>query len=683
MLSLDQLNWHDTIDRLNGVGPVATNHFSTLGITTIKDLMFHFPFRYEDIQTRPLDSILDNEKVTLKGTVVSPPVVNYYGGKKSRLTFRMSLDEHNIISVSFFNQPYYAKSIELGQEKAVYGKWQSDRQNLLGMRVIKLNESEGDFNPVYSSTKGLKQTQIVKAIKAAFDAAAKSIEEVLPDFLNEKYRLLPLSQALYQMHFPKNMKEFENAERKIIFQEFFLYQWRLQTTMKQTQKDKGVRILYDNHDLKEIIRQLPYDLTLAQKQAVNDICYDLLAPYPMRRMLQGDVGSGKTLVAFLGMMASVLAGYQAVLMVPTEILAKQHVANFNRIFEPMGYRAEILVSAMKAKDKKAVIEGIEHGRIRIIIGTHALIQPAVIYKQLGIAIIDEQHRFGVDQRQALMDKVQATETLNILQMTATPIPRSLAQTIYGDMTVSTIDQLPKGRIPIETKVIDEDKIQILYDKMYTELKQGHQIYYVLPIIDQSEYLEQIENVNAIKEKLSIKFSDWQVDALHGQLSKEEQQSIMTQYEQNDIQILVATTMVEVGVDVPNATVIVIHSAERFGLAQLHQLRGRVGRSNLPSYCYLIGKPTTEQGKKRLEIMESESDGFVISQEDMKIRGMGDILGLAQSGIPQFEYANLIEDQHIHVVAREEVTNLLNHPLAIEDREIEKIVNWLTNQQIKI
>lgn len=479
------------------------------------------------------------------------------------------------------------------------------------------------------------------------------------------------------------MKEFENAERKIIFQEFFLYQWRLQTTMKQTQKDKGVRILYDNHDLKEIIRQLPYDLTLAQKQAVNDICYDLLAPYPMRRMLQGDVGSGKTLVAFLGMMASVLAGYQAVLMVPTEILAKQHVANFNRIFEPMGYRAEILVSAMKAKDKKAVIEGIEHGRIRIIIGTHALIQPAVIYKQLGIAIIDEQHRFGVDQRQALMDKVQATETLNILQMTATPIPRSLAQTIYGDMTVSTIDQLPKGRIPIETKVIDEDKIQILYDKMYTELKQGHQIYYVLPIIDQSEYLEQIENVNAIKEKLSVKFSDWQVGALHGQLNKDEQQNIMTQFEQNDIQILVATTMVEVGVDVPNATVIVIHSAERFGLAQLHQLRGRVGRSNLPSYCYLIGKPTTEQGKKRLEIMESESDGFVISQEDMKIRGMGDILGLAQSGIPQFDYANLIEDQHIHVVAKEEVTNILKHPLAIEDQEIEKIVNWLTNQQIKI
>ncbi|MGO3212758.1 MAG: helicase-related protein, partial [Ruoffia tabacinasalis] len=248
---------------------------------------------------------------------------------------------------------------------------------------------------------------------------------------------------------------------------------------------------------------------------------------------------------------------------------------------------------------------------------------------------------------------------------------------------STIDQLPKGRIPIETKLIDEDNLDFLYNKMAEELKEGHQIYYVLPIIDQSEHLEQIENVNAIKEKLSVQFPEWNVGALHGQLSKDDQQQVMNAYEQNELQILVATTMVEVGVDVPNATIIVIHSAERFGLAQLHQLRGRVGRSNLQSYCYLIGKPTTEQGKKRLEIMEQESDGFIISQEDMKIRGMGDILGLAQSGIPQFKYANLFEDQHIHKVAKDEVTWYLNHPLELEDQEINAIINWLTNQQIKI
>lgn len=680
---METLDWSESISHLKGVGPASLNKFANLGIQTIKDLIFHFPFRYEDIQARSLDTILDGEKVTLKGKVVSPAVVNYYGGRKSRLTFRLSLDDYNIISVSFFNQPYLAKSIEVGQEKAVYGKWQSNRQNLLGMRIIKLNTQANDFSAVYSTTKGLKQNTIVGAIQSAFELSQKSITDPLPASLNHKYRLIPLEKALYQIHFPNNEKEFKEAERKIIFQEFFLYQWRLQSTMKRSNQDVGLRILYDNADLKEIINQLPYELTAAQKKAVNEICYDLLATYPMRRMLQGDVGSGKTLVAFLAMMAAVLAGYQAVLMVPTEILAKQHYDKFNQLFEPMGYHAEILISAMKGSEKKSVLEGMASGRIRLIIGTHALIQDAVSYDNLGLAIIDEQHRFGVDQRQTFIDKAGKDAVLNILQMTATPIPRSLAQTIYGDMTVSTIDQMPKGRIPIQTQLIDEDNIDLLYERIRHELVKGHQVYYVLPIIDYSEHLEQIENVNAVREKLAQEFSDYRVAALHGQLSKDEQQAVMEEFQTNDVQILVATTMVEVGVDVPNATIIVIHSAERFGLAQLHQLRGRVGRSDLPSYCYLIGKPTTEQGKKRLEIMEAESDGFVISQEDMKIRGMGDILGLAQSGIPQFKYANLIEDQHIHEVAKNEVHWLIHHPLELADVEIQVIEDWLQEQTIKI
>lgn len=680
---MELIDWNEPIHHLKGVGPATEARFANLNIYSIKDLLFHFPFRYEDIQARSLDSILDGEQVTLKGKVVSPPVVNYYGGRKSRLTFRLAIDDYNIISVSFFNQPYLAKSIELGQEKAVYGKWQSNRQNLLGMRIIKLNDQSSDFSAVYSSTKGLKQTSIIQAIQSAFDLSRHSIVDPIPDLLNHKYRLIPLETALQQIHFPKNPTEYKEAERKIIFLELFLYQWRLQSTMKRSNQDVGLRVFYDNEDLKEIIQQIPYELTAAQKKAVNEICYDLLATYPMRRMLQGDVGSGKTLVAFLAMMATVIAGYQAVLMVPTEILAKQHYEKFNELFEPMGYHGELLISAMKTAEKKAVLDGMATGRIRIIIGTHALIQDAVNYHHLGLVIIDEQHRFGVDQRQTFIDKAGEDVVLNILQMTATPIPRSLAQTIYGDMAVSTIDQMPKGRIPIHTQLIDEDKIDSLYQKMRQELTKGHQIYYVLPIIDYSEHLEQIENVTAIQEKLAQEFPDIQVAALHGQLSKEEQQEVMVSFQQNDVQILVATTMVEVGVDVPNATIIVIHSAERFGLAQLHQLRGRVGRSDLPSYCYLIGKPTTEQGKKRLEIMEAESDGFIISQEDMKIRGIGDILGLAQSGIPQFKYANLIEDQHIHNIARQEVSWLIKHPLELTEDEINRVNHWILEQKIKI
>lgn len=679
---MSSLNWLESVDKLNSVGPVTTKHFAELGIHTIKDLMFHFPFRFENMQERELGTIMDGEKVTLKGTVVSPPVVNFFGGRKSRLMFRLSLDSENIISVVFFNQPYLAKSIELGQEQAVFGKWQSDRQSLQGMKLIRLSSSD-NFAPIYSSTKGLKQGQITKALKAAFDSARDSIEEVIPVALNDKYQLIELNQALYQMHFPQSPEQFKQAERKIIFQEFFMYQWRLQTALQQSQQSKGVRVMYDNDALKDYIQKLPYDLTAAQKRAVNEICFDLLAPYPMRRMLQGDVGSGKTLVAFIAMLAAVIAGYQSVLMVPTEILAKQHVKSFNKLFNPMGLKAELLVSAMTAKDKQAVIDGLKAGRIRLVIGTHALIQPAVQFKQLGLVIIDEQHRFGVGQRQSLMDKNTSDEIVNILQMTATPIPRSLALAVYGDMTVSTIDQMPKGRQPIETKVIDEDNIESVYEQIETELKQGHQVYYVLPLIDQSESLDQVENVNAAAEKLNQRFPNYEIGTLHGQLDKDSQQSVMKRFEENDIQILVATTMVEVGVDVPNATVMVIQSAERFGLAQLHQLRGRVGRSDLQSYCYLIAKPTTEEGKQRIAIMENEADGFVISKEDLRIRGMGDMLGYSQSGLPNFNYANLFEDQKIHTIAQAEVKHYLANDFKLSEAESKMIDKWLLEQKINI
>lgn len=680
---MEKLNWLDTVNHLKGVGPVTAKNLNQLGVMTIKDLMFHFPFRYEDMSVRDIQSILDGEKVTLKGKLVTPPVVNYYGARKNRLTFRLALDPVNIISVVFFNQAYLAKNIEIGDEFAVYGKWQHDRQSLAGMKIIKQSSFTDGFAPVYSSTKGLKQNQIIKALQSAFELTYDSIEDVIPQSINDKYQLLPLNQALYQMHFPENKEAFHQAERKIIFQEFFLYQWQLQLSLYRTRQSKGIQVHYDNDQLKAYISQLPYELTPAQKKAVNEICYDLLAPYPMRRMLQGDVGSGKTLVAFMAMLAAVTAGYQTLLLVPTELLAKQHVTSFNSIFEKMGLHAELLVSVMDNKEKTSVIEGLASGRIRIVIGTHALIQPNISFKKLGLAIIDEQHRFGVNQRQSLMDKVDSDALLNVLQMTATPIPRSLALTIYGDMAVSTIDQLPKGRIPIKTKLVEEDNIERVYQHIEKELENGRQIYYVLPLINESEALEQIENVIATQERLKERFPHWQIDVLHGQLNKDDQRQVMDDFIQNQSQILVATTMVEVGVDVPNATIMVIQSAERFGLAQLHQLRGRVGRSHLASYCYLIGKPTTEQGKKRLETMERENDGFLISQEDMKIRGMGDVLGHLQSGLPEFHYANLIEDEKIHQFARMEVQQSIREEHKLSEQEIAKIEEWIADQFIFI
>ncbi|WP_446454872.1 ATP-dependent DNA helicase RecG [Tuanshanicoccus yangjingiae] len=672
-------HWNESIRVLKGMGPKRMELFEKLGIRTIRDLLFHFPFRYEDIQVRELGTILDQEKVTLKGTIVSPPVVNFYGHKKSRLSFRMAVSDSEIIQVTFFNQPYLKKQLELGQVRAIYGKWQSNQQSLLGMKMIK-EQTEGDtLSAVYPTVKGLKQTTLETVIRQGFEYLDGNIPEIIPHYLNEKYRMWPMGQALYYMHFPKEMAEHQQAKRKIIFSEFFLYQWRLLNATAQDLSQKGVRVYYDVDELKSIISQLPYELTRAQKKSVNDICSDLMAPFPMKRMVQGDVGSGKTLVAFLAMIASVLAGYQVVLMVPTEILAKQHTENFNRLFEPMNLHAECLVSALKAKEKKQLVEGLASGRIRIVIGTHALIQEQIEFKQLGLVVIDEQHRFGVNQRQMLLNKNEVG--VNLLQMTATPIPRSLAMTVYGELSVSTIDELPGGRQPITTERLKADAIDTVYQRMDEELAKGHQVYYVLPLIDASETMQSIDNVNEVAETLIERFSNYQVDVLHGQLDKAAQQEVMEQFKQNHTQILVATTMVEVGVDVPNATIIVIQSAERFGLAQLHQLRGRVGRSSLQSYCYLIGNPTTDQGDARLDIMTQTQDGFRISQEDMKIRGMGDLLGKNQSGIPQFHYANLIEDQHILTIARQEAKQLIEQPYLLSESEAARLQEW--NQQLII
>lgn len=676
------LNWLDSIDHLKGVGPARVKLFQQVGVSTVRDLMFHFPFRFESVAVRLLATILDQEKVTLKGKVVTPPVVAYFGGKKSRVSFKLAVNDHEIINVSFFNQPYLKQAIQLGQERAIYGKWQSNRQTLLGMKLIQVAQEGQDFAPVYHATKGLKQSAIVASIAASFNQYQEAIPEVLPQHLNDQYRLLDLPLALYAMHFPADQEQHHQATRKIIYQEFFLYQWRLQAALKQHETEPGIQIHYDNDQLKTWISHLPYELTQAQKQVVNEICRDLMAQHPMRRMVQGDVGSGKTLVAFLAILASLSGGFQSALMAPTEILAKQHAQSFNQLFASMGMEAALLTSAMTAKAKQAVLDGLANGQIQVVIGTHALIQETVQFKQLGLVIIDEQHRFGVGQRQALVDKNDKI-AVNLLQMTATPIPRSLAMTLYGEMHVSTIDQLPKGRQPITTHWLKEDQLEELEDHVAQELEAGHQVYYVLPLIESSEHLEQIENVLEVAERLADRFPNFKVDVLHGQLNKEEQEAVMDRFKQNQVQILVATTMVEVGVDVPNATIMVIQSAERFGLAQLHQLRGRVGRSQLASYCYLIGSPTTEQGKERLKIMVDHQDGFLISREDLKIRGMGDLMGSSQSGLPEFHYANLIEDEKILTVARKDVQDLLKHPERLSEAEWQALNQWSQTQAIEV
>ncbi|PMC58404.1 DNA helicase RecG [Dolosicoccus paucivorans] len=675
--------WYDPINTLKGIGPARQQQFAKINVFTIKDLFFHFPFRYEDIRARELDSILDQEQVTLKGTIVSPPVVSFFGHKKSRLQFKLAVNDHDVIQVIFFNQPYLKKQFDVGHTVAIYGKWQSNQQSLLGMRVLNNQQSGENFAPIYNTTKGLSQKNILNTLELAFEEYGQVIPEILPKRLNEKYRLVNLKEALYWMHFPKNGQQAKQGKRKIIFQELFLYQWQLQQANQKHQGEPGVIVNYDVDPLKEVIDQLPYELTNAQKRVVNEICIDLRSPFPMRRLVQGDVGSGKTLVAFLAMIATIQAGYQTALMVPTEILAKQHAKEFNQLFESIGLRAELLISATPTKEKNNILDGLKAGRIRVVIGTHALIQPTVIFHRLGLVIIDEQHRFGVGQRQTLLDKGQGEEVVNLLQMTATPIPRSLALTIYGQLAVSTIDELPAGRQPITTRVLKPNQIEVVYDQMRQELQKGHQVYYVLPLIEMSEELQEVENVQAVVERLDGLFSNYTIGTMHGQMTKDEQEATMTDFSQNKVQILVATTMVEVGVNVPNATMMIIQSAERFGLAQLHQLRGRVGRSSLESYCYLIADPTTEQGRERMAIMEQFQDGFKISQEDMKIRGIGEVLGRSQSGLPQFKFANIFEDQHILQIAYQDVLYIMKHFSELSTQEQEELNKWVEMHLIEV
>lgn len=675
-------DWNATIHQLKGVGPKTATLFQSIGIYTIKDLMFHFPFRFEDLQAREIDTLLDQEKVVLAGKIVTDPTVSYFGRKKSRLSFKMSIDSYHIIRVTFFNQPYLKKHIQVGQTRAIYGKWQEASQQLMGTKLINPTAGE-DYSPIYRSTQSLKQGQITKAIHQAFEDFSASIEEIIPDYLNQRYQLMPLNQALKAMHFPTTPTEQEAAKKKMIFQDFFLYQWKLQSARYQRQHLKGQKIEYPVEELRQAIKGIPFELTAAQKKAVNEICADLLSSYPMKRLLQGDVGSGKTLVAFITMLAVVQAGYQTALMVPTEILAQQHYQSFNQYFEKVGFHAELLTSDMKQEHKEASVEGLASGRIRIVIGTHALIQDYVKFKNLAYIVIDEQHRFGVGQRQELLKKANSNQLANILQMTATPIPRSLAQTIYADMSVSTIDELPGGRQTITTRAVKEDEIDHVYARIEKEISKGHQVYYVLPLIEASEYLGEVENVQNIVSVLSTKFPTVHVASLHGQMNKEEQRVVMDQFKSQQIQILVATTMVEVGVDVPNATVMVIQSAERFGLAQLHQLRGRVGRSCLASYCFLIANPTTRQGKERIEQMVKSQNGFDLSEADLKIRGMGDLLGRTQSGVPVFQLGNPLEFPEIMQAAYQAVQEIFTQKNKVTPEERQKLIELVEKNPIEV
>lgn len=645
----------DPLQVLPGVGPKSAEKYQKLAITTVGDLLVYYPFRYEDFKDKSVLTLMDGEKAVISGTVVSPAQVQYYGYKRNRLRFSIRQGE-SVIAVNFFNQPYLADKIELGREVAIWGKWDKAKGALTGLKV--LAQVQDELQPVYHVAQGISQTALVKLIRSAFDQGYDQLlEENLPEPLLQRYQLMGRQAAVRAMHFPLDIQAYKQALRRIKFEELFYFQMNLQVLKAQDKSaQQGLCIPYQQAQLTQKIDQLPFALTGAQQRALDEILADMGRPSHMNRLLQGDVGSGKTVVAALAMYAAVTAGCQAAMMVPTEILAEQHYESLANLFPELSIA--ILIGGMKAAARREALAAIASGQVDLIVGTHALIQEGVTYHALGLVITDEQHRFGVQQRRFFREK---GENPDVLMMTATPIPRTLAITAFGEMDVSIIDELPAGRKPIITRWVKHEQLPTVLGWLEQVLQKGAQAYVISPLIEESEALD-LKNAVALHAELSQYFEGKaRVDLLHGRMKNTEKDSLMQAFKNKESQVLVSTTVIEVGVNVPNATVMLIMDADRFGLSQLHQLRGRVGRGDKQSYAILVANPKTESGKARMKIMTETTDGFVLAEADLKMRGAGEIFGLRQSGLPEFQVADMVEDYAILEEARRVAVALVAQP----------------------
>ncbi|MCX8742792.1 ATP-dependent DNA helicase RecG [Lactobacillus sp. B3795] len=645
---------NDSVSVLKGVGPKKVEALDELGIDTIYDLLTYYPFRYDDFQVKDLSQIEDQEKVTIKGKIAADPVVAHFGRKRNLLNIRL-LVNNDVVKVTFFNQPWLKKQLPVGKEVLIYGRFDKAKASLSGIKILSAVDGN-EMNPIYPANKHIRQKTISDLVKLAFDEYKDVIDDVVPEDIIEKYKLESQKQVIQDMHFPNDTKDAYLARRTAKFNEFFLFQMRLQALKSEEQKDAGLAIKFNQDDMDTFINQLPFSLTNAQQRVVNEIQNDLSSTRQMNRLLQGDVGSGKTIVAALAILACIDGGYQAALMAPTEILAEQHANKLATLFKDTKVNVALLTGDTKQAARKELLPRIKSGEINLVIGTHALIQDSVEYKNLGLAIIDEQHRFGVNQRAKLRQKNDGT---NVLAMTATPIPRTLAITSYGEMDVSIIDELPNGRQPVKTAWIKEGQFNNSVGFIKERLNAGEQIYVVTPLVEESEAVDMKNAINIYDNFKNMFEPEFKVGLLHGRMKDEDKNLVMTEFKNNEFQILVSTTVIEVGVDVSNATMMIVFNADHFGLAQLHQLRGRVGRGSSQSYCLLVSDPKTETGVKRMNVMVESNDGFVISQKDLELRGPGDIMGKAQSGLPDFKVGDPVADLTMLSVAQQEAIQIVS------------------------
>jgi ATP-dependent DNA helicase RecG len=653
------------VQYVKGVGTKLAQVLSKLNIYTLGDLLFHLPRRYEDRrQFRKIAHARPGDAVTVSGKLVTVDNVKV---RNLTLTKAYLDDGSGVLELVWYNQPYIKDTLtKLRNSQIVaygiikespYGlqmetpEWEdlpdgADPDSLLSVNRIV---------PIYPLTEGIRQKRMRQIIWNAVQYAHLA-PEILPRSVRERLGLMPIQQAIAQIHFPDSEQAIDPARQRLVFEEFFLMQLGVGMQRQRTRQERGIAMRIDADRLNEMLHRIvPFELTNAQKRVIREIWSDMAQPHPMNRLLQGDVGSGKTIVAAAAILAAVDNQYQAAIMAPTEILAEQHYINLHRLFQPLGISVELLVGRLSNKQRQQARERIATGRGMVAVGTHALIQEGVEFARLGLAIIDEQHRFGVLQRAALRDKGVMP---HVLVMTATPIPRTLTLTLYGELDVSIIDELPPGRKPVRTHWKTPEERLKVYEGVRKLIQEGRQAYVICPLIDESDKL-QVRAAEQMAEHLQKDvFPDLRVGLLHGRMKPAEKEAVMDAFRAGELDILVSTTVIEVGVDVPNAAAIVIEDADRFGLAQLHQLRGRVGRSEHQSYCVLIANPKSDDGQRRMDIMTRTNNGFLIAEEDLRIRGPGEIYGTRQSGMPSFRVADLVKDMRLLEVARQEAFRLL-------------------------
>ncbi|WP_050614741.1 ATP-dependent DNA helicase RecG [Bacillus testis] len=662
------------VNVMKGIGGETANALAEMGILSVGDLMEYLPFRYEDYRLKDLEEAVQDEKVTVEGIIHSTPSVVFYGKRKSRLSFKLLVDRY-LVTVVFFNQHYLKNKFALQQRITISGKWDRNRMTINATEYLAGEKGrEQTVEPVYSTKGSITVKGLRKFITGAFAQFENEIVDNLPDAILRKYRLMGKKDALKNMHFPNSPEDLKQARRRLAYEELLLFQLKMQALRRiQRQGSPGIAHAYDKGRIQAYIESLPFPLTNAQKRVVDEIVADMESPHRMNRLLQGDVGSGKTVVASIALLCTVAAGYQGALMVPTEILAEQHAQSLQELLRHADVTVALFTSSVKGKKRRELLEDLKEGKIDILIGTHALIGDEVFFKKLGLVITDEQHRFGVNQRRILREK---GENPDVLFMTATPIPRTLAITAFGEMDVSIIDELPAGRKPIETFWVKHDMLDRILAFMAKELQQGRQAYVICPLIDESEKLDLQNAIEVFDMLLQYFYGKYSVGLMHGKLLPAEKDEVMQSFSSNEIQILVSTTVVEVGVNVPNASFMVIYDADRFGLSQLHQLRGRVGRGSAQSYCILISDAKSENGKERMRIMTETQDGFVLSEKDLELRGPGDFFGRKQSGLPEFKVADLIHDYRILATAREDAAQLVNSEAFWHDQHYALLRSYL-------